>query len=147
MDDETRYWLAFDLADTKHAHRAEKLFKMTKDQAGKIPDEFVTDGINSYKTAARSEFGDLTNHISEIHITGRKVGKDNNNKMKRLNGTIRDREKDVQRIRYKVHCQLSRHEGTLQSCPKERCSRFNSGRGCRNTDRGCKQMEDYDPKW
>ena len=113
MDDETRYWLAFDLADIKHAHRAEKLFKMTKDQAGKIPDEFVTDGLNSYKTAARSEFGDLTNHICEIHITGRKVGKDNNNKMERLNGTIRDREKTFRGLGTKYTANFHGMRGSL----------------------------------
>ena len=63
IDGETRYWLAFDLVDTKHTHRTKKLFKITKNQAGKIPDKFIIDGLNPYKTTARNEFGDLTNHI------------------------------------------------------------------------------------
>ena len=45
MDDETRYWLAFHLADTKHQHNAENLFDKTKAQAGKIPSEMITDGL------------------------------------------------------------------------------------------------------
>ncbi len=93
MDDDTRYWLASDLAEKKHGHKAEALFKRTIDHAGKYPDEMITDGLGSYKQAARNEFQGMVKHTSEIHITGRHVGKDNNNKMERLNGTIRDREK------------------------------------------------------
>ncbi len=98
MDDETRYWLSSDLAEKKHGHKAEKLFRNTIDYAGKYPDEMITDGLGSYKQAARNEFHGLVKHTSEIHITGRKVGKDNNNKMERLNGTIRDREKTFRGI-------------------------------------------------
>lgn len=127
MDDETRYWLAFELVDIKHSRRVENLFKMTKEQTGKIPDEFVTDGLNSYKTAARAEFGDLANYVSEIHITGRKVGKDNN-KMERLNGTIRDREKTFRGPGTKhtanfhgmrVHYNHARKNGAVGSTPGE----------------------------
>ena len=35
----------------------------------------------------------MTEHVREIHITGVRKGKDNNNRMEWLNGTIRDREK------------------------------------------------------
>ena len=35
----------------------------------------------------------VTEHVREIHITGHKKGKDNNNRMERLNGAILDREK------------------------------------------------------
>ena len=101
---------------------------MTKDQAEKIPDEFVTDGLNSYKTAARAEFGKLTNHISEVHLRGRKVGRDNNNRMERLNGTIRDREKTFRGLgtRYtanfhgmQVHYNHARKHGSIGSTPSE----------------------------
>ena len=37
-------------------------------------------------------FGKKTNHIRHIHIAGKR-DRDNNNKMERLNGEIRDREK------------------------------------------------------
>lgn len=66
---------------------------MTVDQTGKIPNEMITDGLPSYRKAVKKEFGGLAIHTSEIHLTGRKKGKDNNNRMERLNGTIRDREK------------------------------------------------------
>lgn len=92
MDDDTRYWLAMDLADRKEGHDATRLFADTLEQADKIPDTMVTDGLNSYRKAAKSVMP-LTEHIREIHITGMKKGRDNNNRMERLNGTIRDREK------------------------------------------------------
>ena len=101
---------------------------MTKEQAGKTP-KVVTGGSNSYKTAARAEFGDLTDHVSEIHITGRKVGKDNNNNnMERLNGTIRDREKTFRGLGTKyaasfhgmrVHYNHAGKNGAVGSTPGE----------------------------
>lgn len=94
MDNETRYWLASDLADRKEGHDATVLFKDTVKQAGKQPKKMITDGLNSYRVAAASEMP-ATEHVREIHITGRKKGKDNNNRMERLNGTIRDREKTL----------------------------------------------------
>lgn len=97
MDDETRYWLAQDLADRKEGHDATRLFADTLEQAGKIPDSVVTDGLNSYRKAAKSVMP-LTEHIREIHITGVKKSKDNNNRMERLNGTIRDREKTMRGV-------------------------------------------------
>lgn len=127
MDDETRYWIALDLADSKHAYKAENLLRMTKEHA-KIPDEFVTDGLNSYKVAAKTEFGGLTDHVREIHIRGRHVGKDNNNRMERLNGTIRDREKTFRGLDnmdtanfdgLRVHYNHARKHQALGSTPGE----------------------------
>lgn len=101
---------------------------MTKDQANKYPRTFITDGLKSYKTAARSEFKDHTKHVSEIHISGFKVGKDNNNKMERLNGTIRDREKTFRGLGTKfasnfhglrVHYKHARKHGALKMAPGE----------------------------
>ena len=100
MDNDTRYWLASDLADRKEGHDATKLFKDTLEQAGKIPAKMITDGLNSYRVAAE-EVLPLTEHVREIHITGRKKGKDNNNRMERLNGTIRDREKTFRGLKTK----------------------------------------------
>lgn len=36
MDDDTRYWLASDLTDTKFQHNADKLLEITKNAIGKI---------------------------------------------------------------------------------------------------------------
>ena len=92
MDDDTRYWLANDMAETKFQHNADKLLELTKEKIGKNPTHFVTDGLPAYMKSSKKIFGKKTNHIRHIHITGKR-NKDNNNKMERLNGEIRDREK------------------------------------------------------
>lgn len=89
MDDDTRYWLASDMADTKFQHNADNLLELTKKAIGKNPTYFITDGLPAYQKASKKVFGKKTIHTRHIHIQ-----KDmNNNKMERLNGEIRDREK------------------------------------------------------
>lgn len=98
MDDDTRYWLSNDLADRKEGHDATKLFRDTMNHADKIPNSMITDGLGSYREAAR-ETMPLTKHVREIHVQGKYRGKDNNNKMERLNGTIRDREQNFRGVK------------------------------------------------
>jgi hypothetical protein len=45
MDDETRYWIAQEVADTKYKHDARKLFNMGGEIAGKRPETLITDGL------------------------------------------------------------------------------------------------------
>ena len=92
MDDDTRYWLASEMAHTKFQHNADKLLELTKEKIGKNPAHFVTDGLPAYMKSSKKVFGKKTNHIRHIHIAGKR-DRDNNNKMERLNGEIRDREK------------------------------------------------------
>ena len=89
MDDDTRYWLASDVADNKFQHNADNLLQLTKLQAGKSPRNFITDGLPAYMKSSKRIFGKKTNHVRHIHLKGDM----NNNKMERLNGEIRDREK------------------------------------------------------
>ena len=89
MDDQTRYWLASDMADTKFQHNADTLLEMTKKTIGKAPKHFITDGLPAYMKSSRKVFGKNTRHSRHIHLR-RDM---NNNKMERLNGEIRDREK------------------------------------------------------
>ena len=89
MDDDTRYWLASDIASTKFQHNADNLLQLTKLQAGKVPRNFITDGLPAYMKSSKKVFGEKTNHVRHIHLKGDM----NNNKMERLNGEIRDREK------------------------------------------------------
>ena len=92
MDDDSRYWLASDMAETKFQHNADKLLQLTKEKIGKSPAHFVTDGLPAYMKSSKKIFGKKTNHIRHIHLAGKR-SRDNNNKMERLNGEIRDREK------------------------------------------------------
>ena len=89
MDDDTRYWLASDMADNKFHHNTDNLLELTKRQAGKSPRNFITDGLQAYMKSSKKVFGKDTNHVRHIHLKGDM----NNNKMERINGTIRDREK------------------------------------------------------
>lgn len=89
MDDDTRYWLAYDVSDTKFQYDADRLLELTKNTIDKNPKQFITDGLRAYMKSSKKIFGKNTIHTRHIHIQ-----KDmNNNKMERLNGEIRDREK------------------------------------------------------
>ena len=73
---------------------------MTKDRAGKKPHILITDGLRSYHDAWLKEFrtnkaSDSTVHIRQITL----AGQHNNNKMERMNGEIRDREKVTRNLK------------------------------------------------
>ena len=89
MDDETRFWLIGEMADTKFQHQADKLLVSTINMTQKTPRAFITDGLPAYASASKKVFGRNTYHSANVHIRGQM----NNNKMERLNGEIRDREK------------------------------------------------------
>ena len=93
MDDETRYWLAQEVADTKYVHDARALFAKSREVAGKRPLTLITDGAMNYKKAFLKEF--YTNHNPQsVHIRDIRFGSEvHNNKMERMNGEVRDREK------------------------------------------------------
>ena len=119
MDDDTRYWLASDIADNKFHHNADNLLQLTKLQAGKNPRNFITDGLSAYKKSSKKVFGPKTNHVRHIHLKGDM----NNNKMERLNGEIRDREKVFRGLKrmdtgildgMRVYYNFTKKHGTLK---------------------------------
>ena len=95
MDDETRFWIAQEVADTKKKHDARNLFIQAYKVADKVPTTLITDALPSYHTAWRKFYAwrttpyKIPEHIKEITLRG----KIHNNKMERMNGEIRDREK------------------------------------------------------
>lgn len=102
MDDETRFWIAQEVADSKEKHDARGLFQKGKDVTQMKPKVLITDGLQSYHDAYMKEFWEIdrtkrTLHINHIHLRGDM----NNNKMERLNGEIRDREKVVRGLKKK----------------------------------------------
>lgn len=131
MDDETRFWIAQEVAESKYKHEARKLFQMAKRVTGKKPETLITDGLKSYHQAYMREFWTLRNprtkHIRHIKIRGDK----NNNKMERLNGEIRDREKVMRGLKkrdtpilkgYQIfHNYIREHEGLKGKTPAEAC--------------------------
>ena len=96
MDDETRFWLIGEMADSKFQHQADKLLVSTVNMTQKTPRAFITDGLPAYAKSSKRVFGKETHHVSNVGINSkRKSGKihPTNNMMERLNGEIRDREK------------------------------------------------------
>jgi putative transposase len=97
MDDETRFWIAQEVGETKDKHDARKLFMQAKRIAQKQPKTLITDGLPTYSVSARDIYPN-TKHDRKIHFDG-KVH--NNNKMERMNGEIRDREKTMRGLKKK----------------------------------------------
>ncbi len=100
MDDETRFWIAQEVSNKKHGHNARGLLKEGKKVTQIKPKVFTTDGLPSYNIAHQKEFwarnrDERTVHIRHIRLQGDK----NNNKMERLNGEFRDREKVMRGIK------------------------------------------------
>jgi putative transposase len=99
IDDETRFWIARQVADTKYTQDVRPLFRQAIAVAEKKPEKLISDGARNFHRAYRKEFLDSaaprTQHVRHIHLTG----DHNNNKMERLNGEIRDREKIVRGIK------------------------------------------------
>ncbi len=132
MDDETRYWIAQEVADTKYTHDARSLFHMARELMGKKPKVLITDGLPAYVHAYKKEYwtksiNTRTKHIRHITLEG----DHNNNKMERLNGEIRDREKVIRGLKKKdtpiitgyqiFHNYIREHEGLKGKTPAEAC--------------------------
>ncbi|MGI0059179.1 MAG: IS6 family transposase [Nitrosotalea sp.] len=132
MDDETRFWIAQEVADRKEGHDASTLFKKGKEVTQTKPKVLITDGLESYHTAYKKEFWEIdrtkrTLHVRHIHMKGDM----NNNKMERMNGEIRDREKVMRGIKKKdtviltgyqmFHNYIRSHEGLDGKTPSEAC--------------------------
>jgi len=131
MDDETRFWIAQEVAETKYTHDARTLFRMSRQLMGKQPKTIITDGLMSYHDAYKKEYwtlkGPRTEHIRKITFGG----KHENNKMERFNGEIRDREKTMRGLKTKetpiltgyqiFHNYIRPHEGLEGKTPSEAC--------------------------
>ena len=131
LDDETRFWIAQEVADTKDRHDTRNLLRMSKENMGKKPLVFITDGLPSYNDAYKKEFRTLglpqTKHIRHITLRGDR----NNNKMERFNGEVRDREKVLRGLKkddsvllsgYQLYHNYFRpHEALNGKTPSEAC--------------------------
>ena len=131
MDDETRFWIAQQVADTKYTANINPLFKNGKHIASKRPNTLISDGAPNFNDACKKEFYTNTNprtrHIKHIRLQG----DHNNNKMERFNGEIRDREKVMRGLKradtpiltgYQIyHNYMLPHEGLDGKTPAEIC--------------------------
>jgi len=99
MDDETRFLIAQEVADSKYLHDVSKLFRKSREVAGKKPLKLITDGLRAYGQAFMKEYR-TTPYPRSVHIKHISIrGDRNNNKMERINGEIRDREKVVRGLK------------------------------------------------
>jgi len=99
MDDETRFWIAQQVADTKNTADITPLFAKGKEVANNRPNILISDGAPNFHTAFNKELWTnrfpRTRHINHIRLQG----DHNNNKMERMNGEIRDREKTMRSLK------------------------------------------------
>lgn len=94
MDKDTRFLLSSLITKRRSIIEARKVFRGAKEQAKARPGVMITDGLWSYKGAFTKEFYTLRGKRPIlVHNAG--VGKSvmNNNRVERLHGTIREREK------------------------------------------------------
>ncbi len=132
MDDETRFWISQEVANTKYTEDLQGLFTESKVMMGKKPKTLITDGARNFHDAYLREFWTnkketRTEHISHIHLKGDM----NNNKMERMNGEIRDREKVMRGLKKKdtpilkgyqvFHNYFRPHQGLNGKTPAEAC--------------------------
>lgn len=100
MDNDTRFWLAQEVADTKGTADVRPLFKQAKVTAGKKPHTLITDGAFNFESAFREEYKRerealVIQHIRHVRMSGDR----NNNRMERFNGELRDREKVTRNLK------------------------------------------------
>jgi len=136
MDDETRFWIAKEVAGDKFSKEAtdyaSNLFSQGKRVAGKIPLTLITDGLHAYHLAWKRELHTFrrpqARHIE--HATWRGQEHDNR-KMERLIGEIRDREKVMRSLKredtpiltgYQIfHNHIRPHQALKGKTPAELC--------------------------
>ena len=98
MDDETRFWISQQVADHKGISDVKPLFREGQRIAGKNPLTLTSDGAPNFRDASRVFYTNKvprTKHIRDITLDGER----HNNKMERMNGEVRDREKTVRGVK------------------------------------------------
>jgi putative transposase len=132
MDDETRFWIAQQVADSKYVADITPMFKKAKELAGKRPSVLISDGAPNFHQAFTKAFYTNTSprsrHIKHIRFKG----DHNNNKIERMNGEVRDREKVMRGLKntdtsvlpgYQMYHNYFRpHMALNGKTPAEKCS-------------------------
>lgn len=130
MDDDTRFWIAQQVSDTKGTSDVRPMFRDAQERAGKKPKVLISDGAFNFGIASVKEWYShkegKVEHIRDIRLDGTV----HNNKMERLNGEIRDREKVMRGVKREdspilkgiqiYHNYLRPHEGLNGETPADR---------------------------
>lgn len=94
LDNDTRFWIAQQVSDTKGTSDVRPLLHESQEVADKKPATFITDGAANFHEAYQKEYWTQRNATSTTHIAHITLqGDHNNNKMEAFNGELRDREK------------------------------------------------------
>jgi transposase-like protein len=135
LDDETRFWIAKEVAGDKFSRDApeyaSRLFQQGKEVAGKKPLTLITDGLHAYELAYKREFyahqKPVTKHVEHIAWQKHK----GNQRMEAFNGTVRSREKVMRSLKredsaildgYQIyHNYVHGHESLDGKTPAEAC--------------------------
>lgn len=126
MDDQTRFWIAQQVSDSKYVQDVRPMFEEGKQIAGKKPKVLISDGAQNFHVAWKQEYkDDKSIHIRHIHMQGDR----HNNKMERMNGEVRDREKVMRGLKktdtailkgYQLyHNYFREHQGLEGKTPSE----------------------------
>ena len=132
LDDESRFWISQEVAETKFKHDARMLFEMGKKATGTKPMTLITDGLPAYHDAYKKAFWTQKKETRTEHINAIKLNGDmNNNKMERFNGEVRDREKTTRGLKkndtvmlmgYQIfHNYIRPHMALKGKTPSEAC--------------------------
>lgn len=99
MDDQTRFWIAQQVADHKGTSDIQAMFQEAKRISPIEPSKIISDAAVNFNLAIHDEFAGKTKmpftHQAEIRLAGQV----HNNKMERMNGEIRDREKTMRGLK------------------------------------------------
>jgi putative transposase len=138
MDDESRFWIAQQVAHIKNTADVGPLLAKGKEITKARPKTFITDGGHNFHTAYEKELytvkGLRPTHIKHIRLRGDM----NNNKMERMNGEVRDREKTMRGLKkmdtpilkgYQLfHNYIREHEALDGKTPAEKCGVIVNGK-------------------
>ena len=133
LDDETRFWIAKEVAGDKMSREAvdyaSRLFQQGKEIADKKPLTLITDQLHAHHQAYKREFYTLKGPRTR-HLKWEKDAQDNR-KMERFNGEIRDREKVMRGLKkpetpiipgYQIyHNYVRPHEALDGKTPADAC--------------------------
>ncbi|HZA70975.1 MAG TPA: DDE-type integrase/transposase/recombinase [Nitrososphaeraceae archaeon] len=132
MDDETRFWIAQQIADKKYSSDIRMMFRKGIEITGKKPTILISDGANNFHQAYKKEYwtrekANRTRHIRHVRFQGDV----HNNKMERLNNEIRDFEKTRRNVKkadtkilkgYEIyHNYVREHQALDGKTPAEKC--------------------------
>lgn len=95
MDKKTRYQLASEISKTRKIEDAEAVFRKSKKAAKKKPKLVITDGLQAYKGAFKSEFHDPKFSVRYAINSGFGL----NSILERMQGNIRGRERAMRGLK------------------------------------------------